>query len=220
MQVRVASLFALLTLAAATSASASLVSSTGSASVIAPPADVRVNMGLESDTSSFFFTEMQGLTLTSAVAVNISSSGLYSSNASLTPGSISSGTTIDSYYLHTDPVGAPSNDIIFDGSLTFDTDILGVIVLDAQFAASNAELGNPGTLYSSSGQGLELGGPDTVDLSISGRTLTYHLGTSTAADDIRIITAADVPEPGSLALVAVSLGALAMAGRRRTQSSN
>src|SRR6266849_4608462 len=97
----------LIALTAALTANADLVTSTGSVSVIAPPPDVRVNLGLESDTKSFFFTEQRGFILPSAVNVNINGPGVYASNASLTGGTIAASTAVDSYYLHTDPVGTP-----------------------------------------------------------------------------------------------------------------
>jgi hypothetical protein len=202
---------------------ADLFSSTGSVSVIAPPASVVVNSGLESNTLTYFFTEQRDLVLPSDVAVNITTPGTYNSNGSLTPGTIAAGTKVDSYYLHTDPVGQPSTGINYVGSVTFDTPILGVIVLDAQFNASNGLLGAAGTLYSASGQGLELGsaaGDDSVALSIDGETLSYNLETSTAADDIRIITAASVPEPSGWILLFTCAGLCVALRRQRRATSN
>jgi hypothetical protein len=196
-------------------ANADLISQTGQISVIAAPASVVVNSGLESDTVTFFFTERKDLVLPVGVAVDITSPGIYNSNASLTPGTIAAGTLVDSYYLHNDLVGSPTTTITHTGSVTFDTDILGVIVLDNQFAASNGILGHPGTLYSSSGQGLELGAPDTVTLSTTGRTLSYSVGTDTAADDVRIITAGSVPEPSTLLLLGSGLAGLGAAAWKR-----
>ena len=165
----------------------------------------------------FFFAERQDLLLGSSVNVNITSAGFYNSNASLTTGSVAAGTAVDSYYLHADPVGSASTLFTYNGSVTFNTDILVVIVLERQLGDSNGVLGHPGTLYSSTGQGLELGGPDTVTLTVSGRTLDFHLGTNTAADDIRIITAATVPEPAAWTLLLTCLG-LCFAAIRKHQA--
>jgi hypothetical protein len=217
------SLILLTALTVALPAYADLAGFTGTVSVISPPASVVVNSGLESNTSTYFFTEQQNLVLPSGVAVNITTPGLYNSNGSLTPGTIVAGTSVDSYYLHTDPVGAPTSAINYAGSVTFDTQILGVIILDAQFNASNGLLGAPGTLYSASGQGLELGttaGDDNVTLSADGKTLSYNLETSTAADDIRVITAASVPEPSAWILLFTCAGlCVALRRQRRAISS-
>lgn len=201
---------------------ADLIGSTGTVSVIAPPPSVVVNSGLESNTLTYFFTEQQNLVLPSDVAVDITTPGTYNSIASLTPGTVATGTDVDSYYLHTDPVGQPATPINYVGSVTFDTQILGVIVLDSEFNASNGVLGAAGTLYSASEQGLELGPPggnnDSVVVSADGKTLSFNLGTSTEADDIRIITAAAVPEPSAWILLLTCAG-LCVASRRRRQAS-
>ena len=99
------------------------VAITGATTLIAAPPDVRVNIGLESDTLAPFFVERQDFTLPSGIAVNITKPGTYASNASLTPGTIAAGTLIDSYYLHTDPVGALAPVHNFDGSITFDSEV-------------------------------------------------------------------------------------------------
>ena len=211
----------LLALTAVFTANADLMSSTGQVSVIAPPASVVVNSGLESNSLAYFYTEKRDFTLGSTVTVDAHGAGLYNSNATLNGGTIASGTVVDSYYLHADPVGEPTATFLYDGSVTFDTNILGIIVLDPEFAASNGQLGHTGTLYSASGQGLELGGPDTVTLTVTGETLSFHFGTSTAADDIRILTAASVPEPSASILLLTCVGlCFVVLRKRRTPARN
>ena len=206
----------LLTLMAALTANADLVSSSGKVDVIAPPPDVRVNIGLESNDTAFFFTEKRGFILPTPVDVNITKAGTYNSNASLTPGTIAAFSIVDSYYLHADPVGSTANTFFYAGSMTFDTTILGVIVLDNLFAASNGTLGHTGTMYSSIGQGLELASPtDGVTLEISDKTLDFSFSTSTAADDIRIITASTVPEPSQLPILSLICVGLCFAVMRK-----
>src|SRR5207245_457277 len=98
------------------------------------------------------------------------------------------------------------------GSATFDTDVLGVIILDAHLIASNGQLGASGTTYytSSAGQGYELtglcsgavGAQDRVTVSADRRTVTVCTNVYGAPDDIRIVTRGRVPvsidiKPGS-----------------------
>ena len=107
-------------------ATAGIISTTGQINVLpTPPASV-VMGHLQSNANIFAFTEQTDLKLSGAVAVDITSPGTYNSNASLTPGSISAGTLVDSYFLHSDPV---NNNTMYDASVTFSTPILGVVVL-------------------------------------------------------------------------------------------
>src|SRR5258708_13127474 len=111
--------------------------------------------------------------------------GTYSSVASLTPGTISAGTLVDSYYLHADPVGASQNvGQLEAGEVTFPTNVLGLIVLDPGLSASDAAVGAPGTSYPPGGRALELGSPtDTAILSPNRRTVPLTLPISTPTDD-------------------------------------
>jgi hypothetical protein len=195
---------------------AAIISTTGQVSIISPPPSVVVNTGLLSNTTEFLFQETANFVLPSAVEVNATLPGTYNSNASLTPGSIPSGTDVDSYYLHSNSVDATNQS--YSGSITFSTPVLGLIVLDAQFASSNGILGAPGTAYSSSGQGYELGSPDVISLSADRLTVTFSNSLSTASDDVRIITASPVPEPATVILSAIGLGWVAVLRRRRTRS--
>jgi hypothetical protein len=192
-------------------ATADLISTTGQIDVLSsPPASVQRGQ-LQSNTNIFAFNEQARLTLSTAVSVDITSPGTYTTVASLTPGTISAGTQVSSYFLHSDPV---NNNAMFDGSVTFSTPILGVIVLSGTLSSSDAQLGATGTTYptNDSGRGLELtAGQDFVTLSSNLRTLTVHFFTHDNVDEVRIITA--VPEPSSLVLAA-GCGLLALAVAR------
>ncbi len=213
-----AGVLAALPLLPLTSVQASIVSVTGSTLQIAAPASVVQNGGLESFTRAAVFGEKQNVALTQAAAVDITTTGLFDNLADLTPGSISIGTLVSSYYLHADPVGSGGVTYLFAGSITFDTDILGVAALSAQILSTNV-LGAMGTTYPGAGLVNGVDFPDGTDwLTISGdrRTLNYRLVAWAGSDALRVITAGNaVPEPGALGLVATALGALALIRRRQ-----
>lgn len=205
------SLVALLVFAAIP-ASAAILGVSGAVSIIPAPADARLGM-LESNTVAPLFTEVTGLKLPSNLTVDFNAPGTYNSNPVSLP-FISAGTVVDSYYLITDPVGSDVNNVRdFSGTITFSTDVLGVIVLDPEFASSNGTLGHPGTLYSPAGIALELGAPDMFTLSGSRRTISFSFSSNTAADNMRIVTAA-VPEPASAVLVVAGLAGVLLIRRR------
>jgi len=195
----------LVVLLAACAAGATPISVTGAVTPIAPPADARLNSVLESNTVAPFFTEVTNFLLPGNLTVDFNAPGTYSSNP-VSMSTIAAGTRVDSYYLVTDPIGAdPANNRTFVGSITFNTNILGAIVLDPEFNASNGVVGHPGTLYSPAGVQLELGSPDVFTISADRRTLSFNFTSNTAADNVRIITATSVPEPASILLVASGL---------------
>jgi len=203
----------------ALSANASgIVSTTGQVTVLnTPPASVAAG-GLQSNTTAYLFQESQ-LILASDLNVDISQSGTYLTVPSLTPGTIGAGTPVNVYMLETDPSSVPPkpNDFrIYEGSFTFDSPVLGILVETASLRNTDALLGAPGTVYPSASDtfsGLDLNtagctssscGNDGVILSVNGNTVSFGFVTNFSEDQIRIITQA-TPEPSGIALMLLAL---------------
>lgn len=192
-------------------ASAGIIDTSGAILEIVPPSSVELD-ALESNSKIFAFTEMPGLTLDYELAVDITSPGFYGEVGNLTPGSIEAKTVVDVYFIHFDPV---KNLVNLLGSITFDQDILGVIVLNESLDATDRMLGFPGTAYPTglNNRGLDFGGvySDFITLSEDRRTISINWQATRRVDQIRIITA--IPAPG--ALVLLGLAGLAGTTRRR-----
>jgi hypothetical protein len=193
-------------LATALAISASLVGSalaevqttSGGVVEIAPPPSVLID-ALESDTEIRAFNEIQDVTLSGDVEVNISLPGTYDGSIALTPTTIGTGSAVCSHLLHADRVGSEAY-VRVSGSVTFSSDILGVIVLAPELNASDGILGAAGTLYptGSDTRDLELSSTeDSVTLESNLRTLTVNLRFGQVVDQIRVLTAArPVPVEG------------------------
>jgi hypothetical protein len=214
----VANLLAASAVLAMASAQASIVSVTGAAVQIAAPGSAIANTSLESNTQARVFSELQNFTLSQAAAVNATTTGLFDAAADLTPGTISIGTLVSSYYLHADPVGAGGVTYRFVGSVTFDSDILGIAALNNELIATNF-LGAPGTTYPGAGAVNGVDFPDNTDsFTVSGdrRTLSFSLLAWAGSDALRVVTAGNaVPEPSALGLAFAALGALGLTRRRQ-----
>ncbi len=200
------------------------VSVSGDFALIAPPASVMPG-ALESSTTGWAFAEQQNVRLASDLMVD----ALLPGGAA---GAITAGTTINSFFLHFDPLGdsnAAADVETVTGSLTFSTPIIGVIwgglpcaqcPPSSLFLDSSDYLGDPGVLYPTGGlgRGLETEefyarngtqdfltfSPDFMTVSVSMSALPRH------SDQLRIITR--LPEPGTLWLM--SLGLICLGARR------
>jgi hypothetical protein len=136
--------------------------------------------------------------------------GLVNSPGSLVPGSVMAGTLIHSYFIHFDPVGSLSR----EGSVRFDQKIIGVIIDNPKFNASNPLVGLLGNTYgtASGAYGVELAANgDRFGISPDRYTLGFRFAATDPGDRIRVITA--VPEPASM--TALGLGAIALLRRRK-----
>jgi hypothetical protein len=198
-------------------------SETGAVQVIAAPPSVQPG-ALMSNTFVQTFVEHQSLTLTSSVHVDDTAAGTFTSPASLVGGSIASGSQVDSYFFHSDPTAKAET---YTGSVTFTSDIIGVIVLSHSLNLTDAQLGAVGTSYPTgvSNRGLELGttsDKDSFTLSADLKTLTFSLHTSSAIDEIRVLTEPTaVPEPASALLLGLAIpGVLGLARLRRNRNAS
>jgi hypothetical protein len=191
-----------------------------------PPLSVLIG-DLESDTQVSVFQERSGFLLTGDILVNLSAPGVASPVNLLnpSPATILAGTAVDSYFLHSDPVSLVAN---FFGTVTFDREILGVILLAPRLNESDSVLGAPGTAYPTGelARGVEESSTelDAVTLSADRRTLTVALRTLGKADQLRVVTAsslvvpaAPTPEPTSVVMLVVGAGISALGLRRRVR---
>jgi hypothetical protein len=178
-------------------ANATITATGGQAVKIAAPPSVAPG-ALESDTQIAGFDERQGVTLASAIAVDVTQPGHVHSNAELTPGTIPAGTRVNTHLLHADPVGnpAPAGSPVWNGSATFDTAIIGIVLLDGSLDNSDS-LGAAGTTYPTgyATRGLEFNGA-VYDFVVSDDMKTITVGFAAhLMDQVRVITAAPPPPP-------------------------
>ena len=153
----------------------------------APPASVVLGT-LESNTSAPFFAEQQNVTLSGAATINASAAGTYDSPGDLIAGSLAAGTYLSSWYLHFDKIGGGNTTVFLAGSITFDSDILGVVLLDPDLLDTDV-LGAPVTTYPAAGRQFDLDLGDVFSISADHRTLAFRAGTSSGADVLRIFVA-------------------------------
>ncbi len=119
-----------------------------------------------------------------------------------------------------DRVGTGSS-LRYAGSMTFDTNVLGIISSTNRLNLADPIVGFAGTIYPTAVTGIDRGSLDTAGstefIQWSGRTISFDLGHGTDnIEHFRVITAGSVvPVPGVAALFGVA--AVALAGRRRRQ---
>jgi hypothetical protein len=173
----------------AATASATIIATSGQMTLIAPPPSVEID-ALESDTTMYAFDEQQGVTLAQPLNVDITTPGTYDDTTDLTPGTIPAGTVVNSHFVNADHVGTQAPPVVLDGTITTDTDIIGIEVLQHGLNISDF-LGAPGTAYPTGdfGRGLNLDDQDDFVIEqIDRRTVEIHSQVRIHTDQVRIIT--------------------------------
>jgi len=178
-----------------TSMSAAVVATTSQLKMLRPPPPSAELNNLESDTHAFWFQERAHVVLAGQVAVDIVDPGTYQANNLPVGLELPAGTPVNSYLVHVEP--EQGGGIKVQGKLTFDTDIVGVILVTSALNDSDDELGAVGTTYpkhfnrGTVGRGGSREFKDTVAVSPDRRTLTINVQGDGTADQLRILTAPD-----------------------------
>jgi hypothetical protein len=171
-------LAALSSIACAGFAHAGIVSVAGDTEWIATPADARLNV-LTNDKVARVWNEQQNIELMSSVAVDINGTpGRYDANGDLGDFAIARGVMASSHYIHFDSPGGLAASA--KGAVTFDADIIGVIVrgddrADGRNRLDQSDWLSAGTIYGNgiNNRGLELSSKEFVEVSADRRTLSF-----------------------------------------------
>jgi hypothetical protein len=181
--------------------SGSAVTITG-AKVISAPTDLKRDV-FEDAANVLVFAETQGFTLTTELKLGKG-------------GTIAAGTVVDVYYVIFDPQTLKK----LTTKVGFGVQILGFAKSTANLKKTDF-LGKPGTKYTNyQYRGLETGpgtsDRDSISLSTDKKELNFDIRTLRPGDAVRVIVAHEVvPEPGTLVLLTLGLGGLAVVSRRR-----
>ena len=114
-------------------------------------------------------------------------------------GTIPANTCIDSHMVHADRPGLGSTSatdaVIYNGTVQFNSRILGVILTDANLIASDIDPGlapSPVTYGTTPSRGLEFdGNTDQITLDTANNRITFQFDVRTTLDQIRVITLGD-----------------------------
>lgn len=165
---------------------------------VAPPWP-RAMRFIESDEMLSVVTEGYPIELESPLALNVSVPGEYRTTEELTAGDVPIGTRVRSYFLQFKPRSIVGRPIVrdFEGTITFDAPILGVIGLAEELSACDEIFagrisGRPPVSRSLELSNRESG--DVVSLSEDRHSLTLKLSTpSKRSDCVRVIVDAKIP---------------------------
>ncbi len=188
-----------------------LISGACGATLTSPPPSV--NLGAdESNSQITVFQEKQNFALPGAVQADVVESAgsafpqTYNTAASMpAPSNIAAGTVVDSYYIHTEPVGNPVVGMHYTATIRFDRPIVGLFLqwvdnvsnppLAGPLTLNNTDgvLGVGGVNYNTpphNGRGMEFppGGHDDIVTVVNSQTLSLNFVTQSERDDLRVVT--------------------------------
>jgi len=145
--------------------------------------------GSEDSSRIRVFDEIQNESIDTAIFVNFPQTGMVDSENDLRPARLIVGSPVSSHFIHSDPVGL---DLVnLSGCVTFDEEIIGVIILDAELDGSDSLLGLSNVTYQDDQfRGFEFtsASNDSMDISNDRRTICVDLRTSNQVDQVRVVT--------------------------------
>jgi ferric-dicitrate binding protein FerR (iron transport regulator) len=157
-----------------------------------PPRSVEIRQ-FEHDFILCFRERGSSITLAEDLPVSVDSPGHYHVYPRWKDsGSIPSGTTVDSYFVHLDAIGGKKRQR--QGAITFDRPILGVVFSRKLLIEHNEIFGDPHTVYapdrpqSSYSTTLE---NESVTLSADRRTIRFRWFIRALSDQVRILVASE-----------------------------
>ena len=162
--------------------------------------------GLKSDTEIYLEQEQEGFVLNTNLHLDVTAPGSYDKdNFVFSTTNLPAGTIADSYILHAQPDNKKINETNRITTITFDRDIIGVIVDRTSLTNSDYAVGNSANTYAPPPNGRNFSvteHTDTFTLSSDRRSLSIdamYVGVGWG-DQLRIIT---VPEPAAISLIAL-----------------
>lgn len=144
------------------------------------------------DPNLYGFDEGQNINITNDISLDILADGLGGGSG---PGIVPTGSTVASHYVFFDPTGVTTQ----VGTVSFDSDIFGVITSTQNLLASDFLINTGVNYLNPSARGLEPGDK----ITITGlRTITVDWFASTPGDFVRVLTdfspGAVVPIPAAI----------------------
>ena len=178
---------------------ASVVTVGGQVQMINPPLIVAKDIN-SSYSEIHMFVERTSFTLPQSLPVDITPGATFPTpwhtGDALSPSSVAAGTPIDSYFMCSNPYGN-SGPYIYNGTVSFSTPILGVMITSSTIEDTDQTVGSPTTNYefNVTDPGLNTGNapdpqnPDAFEL-VNATAINVDFHTSGRINCIRIITVA------------------------------